>query len=247
MKNLEFFNRNQIHDFISENKPMAIIPTGSVEQHLNHLFIGMDINSATKIAEDLANKFSDDVLFYKPLNAGIAEHHMAFPGTISLRVNTFIGVLTDVVESLVRGGIKKILFINGHGGNIEPMKTAMRNISLQMKGIYENIDLSKVKTHYDYEELLNKDSDIDIRFTSYWEMHNFKIIKNIIKDQSYPGHAGEYETSVALYLFPELVDNHARELQALDTESDASKEKGEIIYNDAIQQYSKLINEMLKD
>ena len=44
MKNLEFFNRNQARDFINKNKPMAIIPTGSVEQHLNHLFIGMDIN-----------------------------------------------------------------------------------------------------------------------------------------------------------------------------------------------------------
>ena len=49
MKNLEFFNRNQARDFINKNKPMAIIPTGSVEQHLNHLFIGMDINSATRI------------------------------------------------------------------------------------------------------------------------------------------------------------------------------------------------------
>ena len=48
---------------------MAIIPTGSVEQHLNHLFIGMDINSATRIAQDLAEKFSDDVIFYRPLNA----------------------------------------------------------------------------------------------------------------------------------------------------------------------------------
>ena len=125
MKNLEFFNRNQARDFINKNKPMAIIPTGSVEQHLNHLFIGMDINSATRIAQDLAEKFSDDVIFYRPLNAGIAEHHMAFPGTMTLRVNTFIGVLTDIVESLIRGGVKKILFINGHGGNVEPMATAM--------------------------------------------------------------------------------------------------------------------------
>ena len=102
MKNLEFFNRNQARDFINKNKPMAIIHTGSVEQHLNHLIIVMDINSETRIAEDLSKKFPEDILFYRPLNAGIAEHHMAFPGTMTLRVNTFIGVLTDIVESFIR-------------------------------------------------------------------------------------------------------------------------------------------------
>ena len=88
MNNLEFFNRNQASKFISNNKPMAVIPTGSVEQHLNHLFIGMDINTASYIAEDLANEFSEQVLFYRPLNAGIAEHHMAFAGTITTHTGT---------------------------------------------------------------------------------------------------------------------------------------------------------------
>ena len=245
MNNLEFFNRNQASKFISNNKPMAVIPTGSVEQHLNHLFIGMDINTASYIAEDLANEFSDQVLFYRPLNAGIAEHHMAFAGTITLRVNTFIGVLTDIAESLVRGGIKKILFINGHGGNVEPMATAMRNINLQMKGIHEHADFSNVQTHYDYEELLNKDTEIDIRFTSYWEMHDLKFLRSIVKDKASPGHAGEYESSVALHLFPDLVDVDSIKNNALDTEQDASKEKGEILYKDVIQKYSKLITEML--
>tara|TARA_B100000579_G_C22557442_1_gene722742 strand:+ start:12 stop:755 length:744 start_codon:yes stop_codon:yes gene_type:complete len=245
MNNLEFFNRNQASNFIDNNKPLAIIPTGSVEQHLNHLFIGMDINTASHIAEDLANEFSKKVLFYRPLNAGIAEHHMAFPGTITLRVNTFIGVLTDIAESLVRGGVKKILFINGHGGNVDPMATAMRNINLQMKGIHENTDFSNVQTHYDYEELLNKDTEIDIRFTSYWEMHDLKFLRSIVKDEASPGHAGEYESSIALHLFPDFVDQDAIKNNALDTEQDASKEKGEILYKDVIEQYSKLIQGML--
>jgi len=245
MKNLEFFNRNQARDFINKNKPMAIIPTGSVEQHLNHLFIGMDINSATRIAEDLSKKFSEDALFYRPLNAGIAEHHMAFPGTMTLRVNTFIGVLTDVVNSLIRGGITKILFINGHGGNTEPMRTAMQNINLEMKGVHSELDTSEVRTHLDYMELLNNDSKIDIRYTSYWEMHDKEFIKNTIQDDVWPGHAGEYETSVALYMFPDLVDKEAIKNDPLGTSSDASKEKGEAIYNDIIKQYSKIISEML--
>ncbi len=245
MKNLEFFNRNQARDFINKNKPMAIIPTGSVEQHLNHLFIGMDINSATRIAEDLSKKFPEDVLFYRPLNAGIAEHHMAFPGTMTLRVNTFIGVLTDVVNSLIRGGITKILFINGHGGNTEPMRTAMQNINLEMKGLHSELDTSEVRTHLDYMELLNNDSKIDIKYTSYWEMHDKEFIKNTIQDDVWPGHAGEYETSVALYMFPDLVDKEAIKNDPLGTSSYATKEKGEAIYKDIIKQYSKIISEML--
>ena len=245
MKNLEFFNRNQARDFINKNKPMAIIPTGSVEQHLNHLFIGMDINSATRIAEDLAKKFPKDVLFYRPLNAGIAEHHMAFPGTMTLRVDTFLSVITDITESLIRGGIKKILFINGHGGNVDSARAAIRNITLQMKGIHEGIDTSEVRTHYDYEELLNTDSEIDVRYTSYWEIHDKEFIKSIIQDDVWPGHAGEYETSVALYMFPDLVDKEAIKNDPLGTSSDASKEKGEAIYKDIINQYSKIITEML--
>jgi len=245
MKNLEFFNRNQARDFINKNKPMAIIPTGSVEQHLNHLFIGMDINSATRIAEDLSKKFPEDVLFYRPLNAGIAEHHMAFPGTMTLRVNTFIGVLTDVTNSLIRGGITKILFINGHGGNTEPMRTAMQNINLEMKGLHSELDTSEVRTHLDYMELLNNDSKIDIKYTSYWEMHDKEFIKNTIEDDVWPGHAGEYETSVALYMFPDLVDKEAIKNDPLGTSTNATKEKGEKIYNDIIKQYSKIIKEML--
>jgi len=164
---------------------------------------------------------------------------------MTLRVNTFIGVLTDIVESLIRGGVKKILFINGHGGNVEPMGTAMRNISLQMKGIHEGINTSEVRTHYDYEELLNKDSEIDIRYTSYWEIHEEEFIKDTIQDDVWPGHAGEYETSVALYMFPDLVDKEAIKNDPLGTSIDASKEKGEQIYKDIIKQYSNLIYKML--
>ena len=245
MHNLEFFNRNEARDFINKNNPMAIIPTGSVEQHLNHLFIGMDINSATKIAEELTNKFSKNTIFYRPLSVGIAEHHMAFPGTMTLRVNTFIGALTDVVNSMIRSGITKILFINGHGGNTEPMRTAMQNINLEMKGLHSKIDTSEVRSHLDYMELLDQDSKIDIRYTSYWEMHGPNFIKKVINDTNYPGHANEYETSVALHMFPDLVDKEAIKIDPLGTSSDASEEKGKLIYDDIIEKYSNIIQEML--
>ena len=122
----------------------------------------------------------------------------------------------------------------------------MRNISLQMKGIHEGIDTSEIRTHYDYEELLNKDSEIDLRYTSYWEIHDEKFIRNVIQDDVWPGHAGEYETSVAMYMFPDLVDEDAIKNDPLGTSSNASKEKGEQIYKDIINQYSKIISEMLQ-
>ncbi|MBL52108.1 MAG: hypothetical protein CMG57_09150, partial [Candidatus Marinimicrobia bacterium] len=98
----------------------------------------------------------------------------------------------------------------------------------------------------DYEELLNKDSEIDIRYTSYWETHDDDFIKNIIDDDVWPGHAGEYETSVALYLFNELVDKDAILNDPLGSSKDATEEKGKQIYNDIIKQYSKIVSEMLR-
>ena len=219
-----------IHGIVDELIPEPIGPA--------HRFPEDTIQSTYHIISkwvDRLSTFSKNTIFYRPLSVGIAEHHMAFPGTMTLRVNTFIGVLTDVVNSMIRSGITKILFINGHGGNTEPMRTAMQNINLEMKGLHSEIDTSEVRTHIDYMELLDQDSKIDIRYTSYWEMHDPNFIKKVINDTNYPGHANEYETSVALHMFPDLVDKEAIKIDPLGTSSDASEEKGKLIYDDIIE------------
>ena len=116
MKNLEFFNRNQARNFINKNKPMAIIPTGSVEQHLNHLFIGMDINSATRIAEDLAKKLNAATACSKPVSdAGWRPHHEHVGHTglkISPKIYFAIGISGAIQHLAGINSSKTIVVIN---------------------------------------------------------------------------------------------------------------------------------------
>ena len=100
----------------------AIIATGSIEQHLEHLALEQDIASSTHVAERAAEALYPSVAVVVPLSIGIAEHHMYFPGTMSAKPGSWLAVLFDAVESLVRHGITRVLILNGHGGNVKPVR-----------------------------------------------------------------------------------------------------------------------------
>src|SRR2546430_17327046 len=60
---------------------------------------------------------------------GMSVHHMDFPGTLSLSPDTFMAVIRDLVESLYRHGFRRVLILNGHGGNIAPLTTALSTLA----------------------------------------------------------------------------------------------------------------------
>ena len=99
-----------------------IIPIGSTDQHGPNGLIGTDASCPTRIAAGMEGKM--DVLIAPPINDGMAQHHMAFPGTVTLRPSTLIHLVQDVVTSLQQHGFSHLYFINGHGGNIPPVTTA---------------------------------------------------------------------------------------------------------------------------
>jgi creatinine amidohydrolase len=68
------------------------------------------------------------VLVLQPPSFGFSPHHRAWPGTITLSLTTFIAMLTDVAESLLRTGFKRLLIINGHGGNQGPLTSACTDL-----------------------------------------------------------------------------------------------------------------------
>jgi len=72
-----------------------------------------------------------DILIAPTFNIGMAQHHLGFPGTISLRPSTFIAAISDWVHSLAVHGFEKILFLNGHGGNIASIEAAFSEIYVQ--------------------------------------------------------------------------------------------------------------------
>jgi len=98
----------------------VIIPLGSVEQHGPHLPLGTD----WIIAQELAERVSDGAgaLVLPVLPFGYAEYHMDFPGTLTLTQDHLRDVMLDVCNSVVKWGMKRILFVNGHGGNLASLR-----------------------------------------------------------------------------------------------------------------------------
>jgi creatinine amidohydrolase len=96
---------------------LAILPTGSLEQHGPHLTFETDVAIATELARRLAQQHFPRVLVAPPLPIGMSNHHMHFPGTVTWSFETFTACLTETIRALHTHGISRFLILNGHGGN----------------------------------------------------------------------------------------------------------------------------------
>ncbi|MBS3816292.1 MAG: creatininase family protein [Candidatus Thermoplasmatota archaeon] len=177
----------------------AILPIGSLEQHGPHLPLDTDTFYAREMVER-AVKGLDSV---KPpvlpaISYGVSEHHMGFPGTVTLEPETLKHVIVDIGRSAIRHGFHKLLIFNGHGGNEAVIKTAARELKNET-GMDIFIDSYKVMDP-EREDLVETENDV---------------------------HAGEFETSLVLASREELVDERnipEKEMEFPDTKLDFEHE-----------------------
>jgi len=110
---------------------LVIVPFGATEQHGLHLGVGTD----WILAQDIAKKVSQrtGTLLLPTMPYGVSGHHSDFPGTITLTTETFQKVVMEILDNLSGYGIKKIVFINGHGGNLAALSEAARHAREQHK------------------------------------------------------------------------------------------------------------------
>ncbi|UCF93938.1 MAG: creatininase family protein [Desulfobacterales bacterium] len=118
----------EVEDYLKE-KDIILIPIGSVEQHSPYGLMGTDFIAAESIARSVGDSMG--ILVAPTLAYGVSPHHMAFKGTITLNPSTLIEVISDIVRSLITHEFKRIIFINGHGGNINTLKTTFQRLKAE--------------------------------------------------------------------------------------------------------------------
>src|SRR5581483_1144911 len=113
-------NWMQVEDYLKKDN-RAVLPTGSTEQHAQ-LSLMVDCILSERVAVDAAKPTGVPV--FPPVNYGITPYFRAFPGTISLKMDTYLKVITDVLDCMYEQGFRRILIVNGHGGNSPAMTLA---------------------------------------------------------------------------------------------------------------------------
>jgi len=104
----------QVEEYLQRDD-RAVVPLGSTEQHA-YLSLSTDTILAERVAVEAAEP--SGVVVFPPLAYGIVPYFRSYPGSITLRVETYLHILSDLLDSLHHSGFRRVLFVNGHGGNI---------------------------------------------------------------------------------------------------------------------------------
>ena len=159
----------------------AIVPTGATEQHQDHLAMIHDAASVTEIAARVAMRFHPQILVTPTIAMSMSEHHMARGGALTVRPEIYVEYVYDICHSLKRLGIGRVMVLNGHGGN------KWKNL--------ENKAPDKGQ----------KLSELGIKYLTYWEACPSSLWEQHLDMDTGAGHAGEFETSLAMVAFPERI------------------------------------------
>ncbi len=202
----------------------CILPVAAVEQHLEHLAMEHDWRSVNEVARRVALRLRPRVVVAQALMVGVSEHHMIHRGTLTLRPGTFLSVLDDLLDSLVRAGFDHILVLNGHGGNIAPC--------------WNN-----------WDQVLRQHQR-NIHFLPYWNVLTDDDARELLRSghrlpEDLPGHAQEFETAVALAAFAENVRRDALRDQPDPTPAMATAETGREFLRRIEERVAQYVEEMI--
>lgn len=162
-----------------------IIPIGSTEQHGPTGFVGTDALCPELIARGIGERL--DAMVAPTISVGMAQHHLGFPGSITLRPSTLMAVIQDIVNSLARHGFDRFFFLNGHGGNIATATAAFSEI-------YAESSLGTAGH--------NRPS-LRCRLQNWWDCDGVKKISTETFGDAEGSHATCSEVSLTYYGYPD--------------------------------------------
>lgn len=175
---LELCTWRDIDEYLG-TRQSVLVPIGSTEQHGPNGLIGTDHICAEYIADAVGQQTG--TLVAPPIRVGMALHHMAFPGSISLRPETLIEVIRDYVWSLSHHGFEDIVFVNGHGGNIATATAA-------------------------FSALREEFPDVRLRWVNWYEAEEVKALAAELFGDREGSHATPGEISVTMVARPGVVE-----------------------------------------
>lgn len=175
----DHYTWTEIRELVKK-QPVVVLPVGSVEDHGPHLPLDTDHFLITAICEEAARRIPDEMLLLPPVYYGFEDHHMDFPGTITIRPAHLEAFVLDITVSVARHGFTKILLADGHGSNMPILEMVARKTVLETDALCAAF---------------------------IWPSLILDVLREI-RESEYPGgmaHACELETSVYLWLNPDAV------------------------------------------
>lgn len=166
----------------TNNETVAVIVLGACENHGDHMPFGSDFIFPMELAKRLVRKTEKkNIIILPAVPYGVSLHHNEFQMTVSLESYTLQSVIVDLVESVIRNGIRRILVINGHDGNIAPIESAARTCK-------------------------DRHPEAVIACLEAWWVSVGNITHGVFEVWRGLGHGGEAETSTMLAVRPDLVN-----------------------------------------
>ncbi|MES2340647.1 MAG: creatininase family protein [Pseudomonadota bacterium] len=173
----------EIETFLTRSRTV-VIPIGSNEQHGPTGLLGTDWLCPEIIAHE-AQK-TGDILVGPTFNIGMAQHHLGFPGTISLRPSTFIAAIGDWCRSLGHHGFERIYFLNGHGGNVATIEAAFSEL-------------------YAEASFAGRPRGFSLKLKNWWELKGVMAVANRQFPVGHGSHATPSEVAVTQWAYPDHI------------------------------------------
>lgn len=165
---------------LSRDGSLVVAPIAACEQHSRHLPVFTDSILCGAVADGLEAALPDEVLLLPLLWLGASEHHLPFGGTLTATLPTYETLLVELLTPLLRDGFRRVLLLNGHGGNIDSLHVALR----RLEGPFPDAILTGA---------------------AYWELAEAELAAHCQGPRKTVGHACEIETAMMLALRPDLV------------------------------------------
>lgn len=187
---LRFSTWQEVDAYLQDSKTI-ILPIGSTEQHGPNGLIGTDALCPESLAIELGEKTG--ALVAPTIAVGMAQHHLGFAGSITLRPSTLIAVILDTVNSLARHGFERFYFLNGHGGNVATVNAAFAEIYTQSSLAQTAANLSRVRC----------------KVKNWWEADGVMALSKELFGDADGSHATCGEVSLTQFVYPHSIKSAA--------------------------------------